>query len=125
MVGRSRTGDRFHTRPECETAQMPLTDTEHIVDRRVLATKECSALFLLALWVAVLFEQEELIVGHAGKVLVVDDDDTCREALRRRLEIHGYVVAEARDGVEATEHLETTPWQAVILDYRMPRMNGL
>ena len=65
------------------------------------------------------------MVGHIGKVLIVDDDADFREALRRCLEIHGYVVMEAKDGLEAAMQLETIPCEAVITDYRMPRMDGL
>jgi two-component system response regulator MprA len=60
------------------------------------------------------------------KILVVDDEPAVRESLRRALELEGYSVDLAADGVEALEHLGANGEpDALILDILMPRMDGL
>jgi two-component system, chemotaxis family, chemotaxis protein CheY len=63
-------------------------------------------------------------VAHV--VLIVDDDQDVRDALSEMLEIEGYQVHTARDGVDALDKLNANPEiDLVILDLMMPRMNGL
>jgi two-component system cell cycle sensor histidine kinase/response regulator CckA len=58
-------------------------------------------------------------------VLVVEDQDPVRAMIVRILAGDGYLVLEARDGVEALEVLEANPDVSLILtDLEMPRMNG-
>ena len=57
-------------------------------------------------------------------VLVVDDDEGLLETLHDLLEIEGYPVVLAHNGVEAMEKLETLKPAVVLLDLRMPRMDG-
>jgi two-component system KDP operon response regulator KdpE len=59
------------------------------------------------------------------QVLVVDDSDTMRQLVRSMLEPEGYDLSEAADGVEGLAALRArqTP-QVVLLDYRMPNMDG-
>ena len=60
------------------------------------------------------------------RILVVDDEPAVRESLRRALELEGYSVDLAADGVEALERLGANGEpDAVILDILMPRMDGL
>jgi CheY-like chemotaxis protein len=58
-------------------------------------------------------------------VLVIDDDEGIRSALAEILELSGYEVAVAADGVEGVELLEygLEP-SAIVLDLMMPRMDG-
>lgn len=58
------------------------------------------------------------------RVLVVDDDPDWREALRLALEELGYEVALAHDGASALEALEHESFSVVLLDLRMPGVNG-
>ena len=60
------------------------------------------------------------------RVLVVDDDASLREALRRALSLEGYDVELAADGVEALGFFrdERPPPDAVVLDVLMPRLDG-
>jgi DNA-binding NtrC family response regulator len=58
-------------------------------------------------------------------VAVVDDDVDLRRLLRRALEKAGYEVAEGADGLEAVELARTRSLDAMVLDVRMPEMNGL
>ncbi len=64
-------------------------------------------------------------VDGGGRVLVVDDSPTILKVVATILELHGYEVEPARDGVEALEKLRAgPPFDLVLLDFVMPRMNG-
>ncbi len=60
-------------------------------------------------------------------ILVVDDDQAVRDALRRALKLQGYDVSVAGDGEEALLKLRSNPsaTDLVILDILMPRLDGL
>jgi CheY-like chemotaxis protein/anti-sigma regulatory factor (Ser/Thr protein kinase) len=57
-------------------------------------------------------------------VLVVDDDATLRELLRRVLEGAGYTVVEAENGRVALERLRAVSPGVILLDLMMPEMDG-
>ncbi len=61
------------------------------------------------------------------KVLLVDDDPDVRILMRRVLEAKRafQVVGEAADGVEALEKMRELQPKLVIMDVRMPRMDGI
>lgn len=61
----------------------------------------------------------------APAVLVVDDDEAIRRMLTAVLTKEGAAVAVAEDGVEATEAFRRRHADVVLMDIRMPRMNGL
>jgi two-component system response regulator MprA len=61
----------------------------------------------------------------AVKVLVVEDDPSVRESLRRSLAFNGYQVALATDGVDGLAALDRERPDVVVLDVMMPRMDGL
>jgi DNA-binding response OmpR family regulator len=63
-------------------------------------------------------------VGGGGLVLVVDDEEAIRELCRVNLELQGFEVAEAGDGVEALEAVRTRRPGVIFLDLMMPRMDG-
>jgi chemosensory pili system protein ChpA (sensor histidine kinase/response regulator) len=65
-----------------------------------------------------------LVVRTAPTVMVVDDSLTVRRITGRLLAREGYTVAEARDGVEALEKLQTAVPDVMLLDIEMPRMDG-
>jgi two-component system response regulator MprA len=60
-------------------------------------------------------------------ILVVDDDQAVRDALRRALRMQGYEVTLAGDGEEALLKLRSNPGAAdlLIVDILMPRLDGL
>jgi DNA-binding response OmpR family regulator len=57
-------------------------------------------------------------------VLVAEDDDALREALRDLLEDCGYRVVCVRDGIEALAAMRTERPSVVILDLWMPNLDG-
>ncbi len=59
------------------------------------------------------------------RVLVVDDEESIRASLRMILEFERYRVDEAANGREALRRVMTRPPAAVLLDIKMPEMDGL
>lgn len=58
-------------------------------------------------------------------VLVVDDERPLREFVRRNLQVRGYRVETASNGLEALARCQAIPFDLVILDLMMPNMDGL
>ena len=61
----------------------------------------------------------------AANILVVDDEVTARQALRRVFESDGYTVVEAATGADALEILTTHSVDLATVDLKMPHMDGL
>lgn len=59
------------------------------------------------------------------RVLVVDDEPEVRNAVRRGLELMGYELEVATDGVEGVARVESWHPDVVLMDLAMPRMGGL
>jgi class 3 adenylate cyclase len=62
---------------------------------------------------------------EAGRILVVDDNTSNRDLLRRRLIHEGHQVAVAGSGREALGILEENGFDLILLDLLMPDMNGI
>ena len=60
-----------------------------------------------------------------GRILVADDEESHRIMLRAVLQEEGYEVAGAADGPEAIRVVEQEPFDLVLLDIRMPGMDGV
>lgn len=60
----------------------------------------------------------------ARPILVIDDDATTRDMLRRQLERQGWRVVEAVDGADGLERIDDAAPALVLLDLMMPRMDG-
>ncbi len=58
-------------------------------------------------------------------VLLVDDEDSFRQVLAKRLGRRGFLVAQAASGPEALEIMAAVPARVVVLDVKMPGMSGL
>jgi DNA-binding NtrC family response regulator len=58
-------------------------------------------------------------------ILIVDDEFSVRDSLRRWFAKQGYRTEAAKDASEALERIEESPWDVVILDIKMPGMDGL
>ncbi|MEO3869313.1 response regulator transcription factor [Nonomuraea sp. B12E4] len=64
-------------------------------------------------------------MSEPARLLVVDDEPALREALQSSLEFEGYAVVTAGDGHAALSELSGSPFDAVLLDVMMPRLDGL
>jgi two-component system alkaline phosphatase synthesis response regulator PhoP len=60
-----------------------------------------------------------------ARVLVVDDEEGVRSVLARFLDLLGYRADEAASGHQALEMLERTPYDVIVLDIRLPGMDGV
>ncbi|MFF3338663.1 response regulator [Streptomyces flavidovirens] len=61
----------------------------------------------------------------SGRVLVVDDNKVIRQLIRVNLELEGFEVVTAADGVEALDIVHRVCPDVVTLDVVMPRLDGL
>lgn len=61
----------------------------------------------------------------APSILIVEDEATIREVLRRYLEREGFRVLEARDGYEAFDAVSTALPDLILLDLMLPGIDGL
>jgi DNA-binding NarL/FixJ family response regulator len=70
----------------------------------------------------------ERAVGHSARprILLAEDNTAMRRTLRELLEDEGLdVVGEAADGVEAIERAHELRPDLILMDLRMPRMDGI
>lgn len=59
------------------------------------------------------------------KVLIVDDEAAIRKTLTEILKYQSYEVDEASDGIEALAKIKTNSFNIIILDIKMPKMDGI
>ena len=62
---------------------------------------------------------------HAGRILVIDDDEITQKNLRRILEKLGYQVSTYGNPLRALQRLKESPYDVIITDFRMPYLDGL
>lgn len=62
---------------------------------------------------------------QTATILVVDDDEIMRNALKRILEMDGYSVMLAEDGMELSAILENSRLDLVLLDVNLPWVDGI
>lgn len=58
-------------------------------------------------------------------ILIVDDEKRMRHLLSIMLTAKGHRVDQAEDGVQALEMIKSTPFDMVITDIKMPRLDGI
>ncbi|HEX2832297.1 MAG TPA: sigma-54 dependent transcriptional regulator [Thermoanaerobaculia bacterium] len=61
----------------------------------------------------------------AYRILIIDDETGIREAIRMTLEYEGYRVDEARSGQEGLDKAGKVPYDAILLDIKMPVLDGI
>lgn len=60
-----------------------------------------------------------------GRILLIDDDDDVRRDYSRLLKSLGFEVEAAADGTTALQLLSRRPFDVVVTDIHMPKMNGM
>jgi two-component system alkaline phosphatase synthesis response regulator PhoP len=65
------------------------------------------------------------VLPKPNGIIVADDDPLIRDILRAKLESLGQTVFQANNGTEATFLASRTEASLIILDVKMPRMDGL
>jgi DNA-binding response OmpR family regulator len=60
-----------------------------------------------------------------ARILLVDDEEAIQKLLRFPLEKEGYHVVQARDGQEALDVFAREPFDLVILDLMLPKVDGM
>ena len=61
----------------------------------------------------------------ANKILIVDDEAFNLDVLEQELTDLGYAVERANDGIQALSEIDKVAPELILLDYLMPRMNGI
>src|SRR2546426_12276547 len=61
----------------------------------------------------------------ASTILLVDDEDSIQKLLTYPLEREGFRVVPARDGEEALARFAAEPFDLVVLDVMLPKLDGL
>jgi DNA-binding response OmpR family regulator len=64
-------------------------------------------------------------MAQKTKLLVVEDEDSLRTLLKSELEVYGFDVDDASDGTTAMKALTGKSYDVVVLDIRMPDIDGL
>ncbi len=59
-----------------------------------------------------------------AKILIVDDEQGIRDVLREYLELDGYEVGEAVDGMDAIKQAKAGDYDLIIMDVMMPKLDG-
>jgi type II secretory ATPase GspE/PulE/Tfp pilus assembly ATPase PilB-like protein/ActR/RegA family two-component response regulator len=62
--------------------------------------------------------------GRGTKVLLVEDEEQLRRVMKDLLEREGYVVSEARDGVQALDEVDRHAPDIIVLDLNLPGLDG-
>jgi CheY-like chemotaxis protein len=60
-----------------------------------------------------------------SNILVVDDEPVARQSMTDILRLEGYTVNSVPNGQAAVEYVRTHPVELMIVDLRMPGMDGL
>ncbi|MBI1804567.1 MAG: response regulator [Ignavibacteriae bacterium] len=63
-------------------------------------------------------------MADKSRILVVDDENALRTVLSSELSSAGYDVATASDGDEAISEVQNKKFDLVLLDIKMPRVDG-
>jgi DNA-binding NtrC family response regulator len=69
-------------------------------------------------------DRSSLDAANRGSLLVIDDNATSRDLMRRQLERQGHTVTVAENGQQALEIMKTGIFDMVLLDLLMPGMSG-
>ena len=60
-----------------------------------------------------------------GSILIVEDEENLHEALKLNLELEGYEVTSAFDGIAALQSVQNEYFDLIIMDVMLPEMDGI
>lgn len=60
-----------------------------------------------------------------SKILIIDDEQPIRKALKEILEYEKYEIEEAKSGIEGLEKIQENKYDIVLCDIKMPQMDGI
>ena len=63
-------------------------------------------------------------MAERPRLLLVDDEPSITKVVRKQLEVAGFEVAVAMDGLAALAAVQAQPPQLILLDVMLPKMNG-
>ncbi len=63
-------------------------------------------------------------MSSKATILYIEDNSDNRKLVRRVLEVEGYAVVEAKDGLQAMECLQAGPIDLALMDINMPEVDG-
>src|SRR6202451_3970186 len=69
--------------------------------------------------------KQTTVADHPARILLVDDEQSIQTLLSYPLRKEGYDVVQATDGREALERMDEQPFDLVVLDLMLPRIDGL
>jgi two-component system, OmpR family, alkaline phosphatase synthesis response regulator PhoP len=64
-------------------------------------------------------------MSNKPTILLVEDEENLHEALKLNLELEGYQVVSATDGIQAVKALQDQYFDLMILDVMLPEMDGI
>ena len=71
------------------------------------------------------FSEQVTTIAEVVKILVVDDHEINRKLMRMLLSRLGYSADVACNGLEALSALRQRPYQLILMDIQMPKMDGI
>ncbi|MFK0297915.1 response regulator [Brevundimonas sp. NPDC090276] len=91
------------------------------------STSPAGSVFVLTAQLEALASLPSEVPGEAAplRALIVDDHPVNRQMLRLMIEAAGCKAVEAVDGLEAVEKVEGDAFDLILMDVRMPRLDGL
>jgi signal transduction histidine kinase/DNA-binding response OmpR family regulator len=98
------------TKTMIEIPYLVATETETVITDDTEKTVECEEIraYLLNL-----------------RVLIVDDEEYNRKLLAAILKKYNAIYTEAADGIEAIDELDRNDYDVILMDARMPKLNGI
>jgi DNA-binding response OmpR family regulator len=70
-------------------------------------------------------EDGQAVASRSRRALVVEDEPHIRELVALHLGLEGLTVTEASNGAEAIKLAETSPFDLVVLDLMLPKVDGM
>ena len=75
-------------------------------------------------WILLIIYGSRFVMAEDAHILIVEDEQKIRTALRDFLEFHGFKVGEAADGLEAERTVAEEQFDLILLDLMLPKISG-